>query len=139
MFFLADSTSFTDSFWYFLSFTSTKSNATVTVTNYNKRCKTQTTSTFNNFSNTVDSNYAFFEFFYFIIFLCHFSVLPLSLEFQVRFHELSLSQSLHTSVIEISTAVKDHFRNTSSYCAFSNCSLPTALACSVLVPFLYQR
>ena len=49
--------------------------ATVTVTNYNKRCKTQTTSAFNNFSNTVDTNNAFFEFFYFFV-SSHFSVYP---------------------------------------------------------------
>ncbi|CKU07966.1 Uncharacterised protein [Mycobacterium tuberculosis] len=51
---------FTDCFWNFLSFTSTKSYATIVVTNNNKSCETKTTSTFNNFCNTVDSNYAFF-------------------------------------------------------------------------------
>ena len=59
--FLSSFNCFTDSFWYFLSFTSTKTYTSVTVTNNHKSCKAKTTSTFNNFCNTVDGYYAFFR------------------------------------------------------------------------------
>ncbi|EAL08452.1 conserved hypothetical protein [Listeria monocytogenes str. 4b H7858] len=52
--------SFTDSIWNFLRFTSTETNMTIFVSNNNKCCETETTSTFNYFSNTVDCNNAFF-------------------------------------------------------------------------------
>ena len=61
--------------------------------------------------------YAFFKF-NCIVFKCHFLVSSL-LEFQSVFTSC-ISQSFYTSVIEISTAVKHHFRNTFSNCTFCN-------------------
>ncbi|BAH80620.1 conserved hypothetical protein [Streptococcus dysgalactiae subsp. equisimilis GGS_124] len=115
--FLSSFNCFTDSFWNFLSFTSTKSNTTISITNNYKSCKAKTTSTFNNFCNAVNRNNAFFKF-NCIIFKCHYFVSSL-LEFQSVFTSC-ISQGFNTSVIEISTAVKHHFRNTFSHCTFSN-------------------
>lgn len=84
---------FANCFWYFLSFTSTKANTTITVTT-TTRAANETTSTFN-FCNTVNRNYAFFS-------STALSLMPFLVSSLIEFQSVftsCISQAFYTSVI----------------------------------------
>src|SRR5699024_8578592 len=87
---------FFNCFWYFLVFTNTETNTAISVSNHYYCSKTEATSTFRYFSNTVNRYYTLFKFLFVFVVKIFTQVIPsFSIKSPVQLHELHLLMLLH--------------------------------------------